>query len=357
MVSRKHSNEKVRLKTMPKIAFVVPVYNVERYLRECLDSILAQTYPHFKVFAINDGSKDSSGRILDEYAQQDERFIVIHKPNGGVSSARNVALDAIEKANDIEFVAFIDSDDFISPCFAECFVTELSNVNADYGVCGYQDVTTLGVAPERRRVSRRKLLNHDDIGAQYFKKEVSRTDADSSTATFLCNRVFRYSCIKSIRFNESLIACEDQDFFIRTLASLDSGVQIPVVLYFYRLRATSLSHARNNSDVDLSVYGNLFDNRFIYSKSVQLGIKAKYLRILMSAVDHKIDSNLSQSEKYLFFKKNQAKIRTMLDLPLDRSTKRRLFILCLGFSFYSLYRKWRNRRKKSKIDEQNNYFP
>lgn len=79
-----------------KVAVVLPVYNTARYLRECLDSILAQSYKNFVVFAVDDGSTDTSGQILNEYTAKDQRIVTFHKKNGGVSSARNVALDAIE---------------------------------------------------------------------------------------------------------------------------------------------------------------------------------------------------------------------------------------------------------------------
>ena len=80
-----------------KVAVVLPVYNTARYLRECLDSILAQSYKNFVVFAVDDGSTDTSGQILNEYTAKDQRIVTFHKKNGGVSSARNVALDAIGK--------------------------------------------------------------------------------------------------------------------------------------------------------------------------------------------------------------------------------------------------------------------
>ena len=86
----------------PKIAIIVPVYNVALYLRECLDSILTQTYTNFTVFAVDDGS-------TDEYAVKDPRFIVIRQKNGGLSAARNAALDRIERDGTFEYVAFVDS--------------------------------------------------------------------------------------------------------------------------------------------------------------------------------------------------------------------------------------------------------
>ena len=92
-----------------KLAILIPVYNAEKYLRECLDSVLAQTFPDWEAICVDDGSTDGSGAILDEYAAKDGRFRVIHQKNAGVSAARNAALDVAKG----EWVCFVDADDVI----------------------------------------------------------------------------------------------------------------------------------------------------------------------------------------------------------------------------------------------------
>lgn len=94
----------------PLISIIVPVYNVETYLAKCVDSILAQTYPNLEIFLVNDGSSDCCGKLCDEYAKEDKRIKVIHKKNGGLSDARNVAIDVATG----EFITFIDSDDYVT---------------------------------------------------------------------------------------------------------------------------------------------------------------------------------------------------------------------------------------------------
>lgn len=94
---------------MPKISIIVPVYNVEKYLRKCIDSILNQTFKDFELILIDDGSTDESGKICDEYNLKDNRIKVIHKENGGLSSARNAGLDIAQG----EYIGFVDSDDWI----------------------------------------------------------------------------------------------------------------------------------------------------------------------------------------------------------------------------------------------------
>ena len=98
---------------MPEISVIVPVYNVERYLTRCIDSILAQTYQNFELILVDDGSTDGSGTLCDSYMKKDSRIKVIHKKNGGLSDARNSGIDAAEG----EFLSFIDSDDWVRPDF------------------------------------------------------------------------------------------------------------------------------------------------------------------------------------------------------------------------------------------------
>ena len=94
---------------MPKLSIIVPVYKVEQYIHKCIDSILNQTFTDFELILVDDGSPDNCGKICDEYAQKDERVRVIHKENGGVSSARNLGIDEAQG----EYIGFVDSDDFI----------------------------------------------------------------------------------------------------------------------------------------------------------------------------------------------------------------------------------------------------
>lgn len=111
--------------TTPTISVIVPVYNAEKYLRRCIDSVLAQTYTDFELLLIDDGSKDKSGEICDEYAQKDARVRVFHKENGGVSSARNLGLDNAKG----EWITFVDSDDWAKPYYIEHLVASIDGAD------------------------------------------------------------------------------------------------------------------------------------------------------------------------------------------------------------------------------------
>ena len=123
-----------------KISVVVPVYNVEDYLDRCVKSIISQTYENLEVILVDDGSADGSPVMCDSWAQKDPRIKVIHKPNGGVSSARNAALDAATG----DFIGFVDSDDWIENDFYELLMKSLAENGSDIAFCGYYVVERSG---------------------------------------------------------------------------------------------------------------------------------------------------------------------------------------------------------------------
>ena len=116
------------------ISIVVPVYNAEKYLEDCVSSILAQTYTNIEVLLVDDGSTDGSGAICDAFAEKDNRVRVLHKPNGGAPSARNVGMDVAEG----EFIGFVDSDDTIDANMYECMHKRINETGADIAVCGFK---------------------------------------------------------------------------------------------------------------------------------------------------------------------------------------------------------------------------
>ena len=113
------------------ISIIIPVYNVEQYLDKCLQSVIHQTYQDIEIILVDDGSSDNSGILCDKWQEKDSRIKVIHKSNGGVSNARNVA---IEQANG-EYLMFIDSDDIVSDDLCKVLFEMLKNNNADISIC------------------------------------------------------------------------------------------------------------------------------------------------------------------------------------------------------------------------------
>jgi glycosyltransferase involved in cell wall biosynthesis len=116
-----------------KVSVIIPIYNVDQYLEKCLNSVLEQTYQLLEIILINDGSTDLSGSICEIYKEKDKRLIVIHKENGGLSSARNAGIEISTG----EYIAFIDSDDFIHPEMIETLVRNATSFDADIAVCDF----------------------------------------------------------------------------------------------------------------------------------------------------------------------------------------------------------------------------
>ena len=133
------------------ISVIVPIYKVEKYLRRCVDSILEQSYPDFELLLIDDGSPDSCPRICDEYARRDERVRVFHKPNGGLSDARNYGLERMKG----EYVSFIDSDDYVGKDYLKILMELIREYGVNVAAVTHQCVSeadgTLFVASEDHR--------------------------------------------------------------------------------------------------------------------------------------------------------------------------------------------------------------
>ena len=161
------------------VSIIIPVYNAEKYLRECLDSVLTQTFEGFELLLINDGSSDLSGKICDAYAEKDPRVKVLHKENGGPSAARNMGID---KASG-NLIVFIDSDDFVEPNFLENLLSDATN--SDLVIAGInkikkdQSVTSFNFPNQLVDVSEKKIYLEDyplsDYGypfSKLFKKDI-----------------------------------------------------------------------------------------------------------------------------------------------------------------------------------------
>lgn len=153
----------------PRISVIVPVYNVEKYLNRCIDSILAQTYEKLEIILIDDGSTDGSGKLCDEYAVREERIIVIHQKNAGQAAARNRALEVMQG----EWIAFVDSDDFICDTFIERMLGYAVSYDADIVSCKWKEGTEDFLASPRREQTKEniKVYGGRECYLNYFTPE------------------------------------------------------------------------------------------------------------------------------------------------------------------------------------------
>lgn len=188
----------------PKISIIVPVYNVEQYLRRCIDSILNQSFTDFELLLIDDGSKDKSGEICDEYAARDSRIRVFHKENGGVSSARNVGLDNARG----EWVAFVDADDEVSDGYF--------HIHADHEFVDVVVKPFYIVKKENEETYYRNkvklIINREDIFKFFVRKRVHA----------LWDTIIKKKVIGSNRFDDDVSIGEDYLFLLSILPTVES---------------------------------------------------------------------------------------------------------------------------------------
>lgn len=226
---------------------VVPVYNTEKYILECLTSIYRQSYQNFICLIIDDGSTDCSQQVINEFLNnvKDSRFVLFSKLNGGVSTARNFALDKAQELHiKPDYLFFIDSDDYIHQDYLLKFISEMSINDCDYAVCGYTEVTVKGIKANIEGKTNKTPLNQNQLVEQYFSSgEFSKFDNYSSLALF--NKAFKYDLVKDFRFNTSIIVGEDMLFFANCASKLQTGIILPDSLYYYRLRKSSAMHDQN----------------------------------------------------------------------------------------------------------------
>lgn len=206
------------------ISIIVPVYKVAKYLPRCIESILRQTYPNFELILVDDGSPDKSGKICDKYAQKDSRIRVIHKKNGGVSSARNAGLDIAQG----EYISFIDSDDWVSRDYLEKLVLPI-------GEDGVQLVVG-GIDTRRLEIRETKLKN-----IKYDLKKVTKEEChwffikNPVGSRGPCAKLYKNEILQEnkLRFDETIHWGEDTIFFYQYCALVEKMCLVEGVIYHY----------------------------------------------------------------------------------------------------------------------------
>ena len=221
----------------PIVSIVVPIYNVETCLRKCLESIAAQSYRNIEVIMVDDGSTDTSSEIAKQFSENDSRFVYYYQRNGGLSAARNTG---IEKAIG-EYIAFIDSDDYIENNFVEKLLSVAIEKNADFVSCGYyretNTVEAIGYDCEET-LSRTAAMA---VLGVIFPKEYT-------LMVIACNKLFKKTVFENVRFKIGKIH-EDEYTIHRIIDASSVAVTIPDILYHYVIRPSSITGSGNNADL------------------------------------------------------------------------------------------------------------
>ena len=209
---------------MSTVSIIVPVYKVEDYIRECLDSILAQTYPYFELILVDDGSPDNCGRICDDYAKGDNRIKVVHKVNGGISSARNAGLEVAKG----EWIMHVDGDDWIEPDMIESLIEAAQITGADM-VIG--DFVKYGPS-----------AGYNKLPTWSSDKKKSMTNYVAYVMTTIWGSIAKRSLYAdhSLKSPEGISYCEDFHLIVRLCHFAKKVVNVHRPFYHYRYRPTSI---------------------------------------------------------------------------------------------------------------------
>lgn len=264
----------------PKITVIVPIYNAEKTLHRCIDSILKQSFSDFELLLINDGSGDHSGLICDDYASKDTRVTVFHKLNGGVSSARYLGLDYAKG----QWITFCDADDYVSPNWLSLYVDQCSHdiqmvvqglcfINFKTKTKNYRGCNYIGSPSECLL----KLAEKSLIGYCYVKL----------FSSFVISK-------NKIRFNENFTFREDEDFVLRYLKCINKISCIEQGAYFYEMPDLSTKYLSvDNFATSLSMFQSV---QCIYPLKNN-NLYQSYLYQLTNALFHSFILPLSFSEK------------------------------------------------------------
>ena len=210
------------------ISIIVPIYNVENYLRQCLDSIMSQTHQNFECLLINDGSPDNSADICREYVEKDSRFKYFEKENGGVSSARNLGIECSGGA----YITFIDADDWVDSDYLEVLYNALIDENADISVSTYKRfemgdncwyVHAFQRGYDKKVFTNKKLMD-----------ELLFLDGFDNSYRFVCGKLVRKYLLDNIAFNEMTTLGEDMEFWFKIYMVSDRVVYVNKETYNYR---------------------------------------------------------------------------------------------------------------------------
>ncbi len=227
----------IRRANMDLVSIIVPIYNVEKYINKCIDSIINQTYSNLEIILVDDGSPDKCGEICDKYALLDKRIKVIHKTNGGLSDARNTGLDVATG----DYIVFIDSDDYVDQNMISALHKEIIESKTDMVICNYQEVNEEGLIIEEKK----ETIPY--TGKLYTGIEIlyGVIQYEGSYLVTVWNRMYKKKLWQDIRFPAGK-QHEDEYVLHEICLICDKVSVINMPLYFYRQRNNSIMNMKYN---------------------------------------------------------------------------------------------------------------
>lgn len=222
---------------MKKISIFVPVYNVEKYVEKCIQSLINQSYKNIEIILVDDGSNDRSNKIIDEYAKVDSRILTIHQKNKGVSAARNAGL----KVATGEYVGFVDPDDYVDYQMYETMLKKIELNMSDLAVCGFSKVTELSDKEEIFEI-KDELLSPKKCVEDLFDFRGGYAIKPS-----VWNKLFRRDKIGDLKFDENIGISEDLKFVVQYILKCNSIVYVKQAFYKNLQRDGSITRSKGKA--------------------------------------------------------------------------------------------------------------
>lgn len=275
---------------MAEVSIIVPVYQVEKYIRQCVDSILAQTFTDFELILVDDGSRDKSGQICDEYAGMDERVKVIHKENGGAADTRNRGMDQAVG----NYVMFVDSDDYIAPTMLECLYRNMLNENADIAACNYLYFFEHDRKKDFATNVKSEVLTGSEIF--YYRKN----ERNYGFWTVVWNKLMKRETVGKVRFRSGKYY--EDEFWANEIYQMDIKiVTIPECLYYYRQHENSTMRQKKIAR-SLDLIEAYQERIYIYLKEQKFSDQA--YKVLVYSLEHleeskRLIANEDERKKYI----------------------------------------------------------
>ena len=321
---------------MAQVSIIVPVYQVETYLRQCIDSILAQTFTDFELILVDDGSKDKSGEICEEYAGKDGRVRVIHKENGGLSDARNAGLEQAAG----EYFMFVDSDDYIAPTMIERLYNSIQSESADIAACNFCYVFDKKEKKDFSTAMEAEVLQGSEIF--YYRKN----DRSYGFWTVAWNKLYKSETFRNVRFRFGKY--HEDEFWANDIYQLEIRVATtPECLSYYRQRDNSImgkeSIARN-----LDILEALRERIYIYLEKQEYTDQAykvliyslEYLdkcrRLITNGNDKKLFIQAEKQTKDIIQQLKKRKLSKIKSVSLVFMEINPCFVFSVGIRFRAL---------------------
>lgn len=236
------------MQNKPLISVIVPVYNLEAYIEKCLTSLAQQSYDNFEVLVVNDGSTDGSPVLLDAFGARDPRFKIFHKPNGGVSSARNLGLD--QAAGD--YLGFVDGDDWVAPDFLQTFLDLLAEGEADIAIVGHYLVVDDKLDNENKINTYPRVLTREQA--------IAYTTSQNYYEGYVWNKLFSRHSVGNTRFDEGIHLAEDTLFCCTCMKNADRVLYDEgrrPIYYLYRADSSRRGNIKNGECTLLTAYDKI----------------------------------------------------------------------------------------------------